>query len=72
MLAKKVRTDPDADPDACRHREAVKKLPMRASPSPPVEERVGERRPFSAANLNFFTASDPLQSAIPHFRISVN
>src|SRR6266566_3167333 len=24
-----------------------------ASPSPPLEERVGERRPFSAANLNF-------------------
>src|SRR6266581_1852560 len=44
-----------------------------ASPSPmPVptqsglEERVGERRPFSAANLNFFTASDPLLPRSSH------
>ncbi len=27
-----------------------------------LEERGGERRPFSAANLNFFTPSDPLRA----------
>src|SRR6266704_565243 len=31
-----------------------------------LEERVGERRPFSAANLNFFTASDPLLPRSSH------
>jgi len=40
----------------------VKKLSGDASPSPPLEERVGERRPFSAANLNFFTASARLMN----------
>jgi len=52
----------------------VKKLSGDASPSPPLEERVGERRPFSAANLNFFTASEPLQLQLqtPNFKLQRN